>query len=97
MFSHVDARLAVVLRTCAGRFAFHSGAKASAMIVAIMLSGCASPPAPAAKADPADAGAAVPPVSHRSVTASYRSMRPAEPAAWRPQNDADAPQPKSGR
>ena len=97
MFSHINAGLAAVLRTRAGRFASNSGATASAMIVAVMLSGCASPLAPAAKADPANAGVPVAPVSHRLVTASHRSMRPADPTPWRPQNDAVAPQPKSDR
>ena len=97
MFSHIAARLDAVLRGRAACFVFHSGAAASAMMVAVMLSGCAAPPAPVVKADPADATAAVPPASYRSATASYRSMRPAEPVPWQSQNDAVAPQPKSDR
>lgn len=95
MFSHIGARLAAVLRTRAGRFAFRSAATVAATLAVVMLSGCAAPPIPAAKADPANAGAAVAPVSYRSATVSYRSMRPAEPAPWGPQNGAAAPTPKS--
>jgi hypothetical protein len=97
MFSHIVARRGAVLRACAAHFASRSGAAAPALIVAVMLSGCAAPPASVAKADPTDAAVPVPPVSYRSATTSYRSMRPAEPAPWRPQNDAVAPQPKSGQ
>jgi hypothetical protein len=97
MFSHIVARLGAVLRGRAAGFASHSGAAAAAMIVAVMLSGCAAPPTAVVKADPANAAVPVPTVSYRSATASYRSMRPAEPAPWRPQNDAVAPQPKSDR
>lgn len=64
MFSHLSARLAAVFRACAGRFALHSGAAAAAMIVAVSLSDCAAPPAPAAKAGRRRRGRLFLPVSH---------------------------------
>ena len=97
MFSNIVARPGAVLRGRAARFASHSGAFASAMIVAVMLSGCAAAPITVVKADPANATVPVAPVSYHSATASYRSMRPAEAAPWLPQNDTVAPQPKSDR
>lgn len=62
----------------------------------ILASGCSwTPPlAPQAGADPADAAAAVRPVTDISVRGAYQSFRPVEPRSWREQNERVAPQPR---
>jgi hypothetical protein len=68
------------------------------MPVALVLlaSGCAwAPPmAPQPGLDPADASAAVRPVTDVSVRGGYRSFRPVAPRSWREQNERVAPQPR---
>ena len=61
-----------------------------------LASGCswAPPSAPQAGADPADAAAAVRPVTDTSVRGAYQSFRPVEPRSWREQNERVAPQPR---
>ncbi len=65
--------------------------------LSMLVAGCAQPASPIATANPADASAPVPPVSYRSVTAPYTSMRPSTPMTWRRQNDNVAPSFKSDR
>jgi hypothetical protein len=67
-------------------------------LVALLMQGCKTPAtmSPTA-ADPADPGAPVRAVTHRSTTDAYARPRPVEPRAWGEQNQSVAPPPSSGR
>jgi hypothetical protein len=55
---------------------------AVAMLATLTAACSASAPSPlAGRADPADAGARVPPLKYRSTLGTYTSQRPVEPAA----------------
>ena len=51
------------------------------------------PTAPFAGADPSDASARVPAVSYHSTIGFVATRRPAEPAAWKKENEQVSPAP----
>lgn len=65
-------------------------------VLALAVAGCSftPPPSPYAGPDPADAAAAVRPVTDVSVLGAYQSFRPVTPRSWREQNERVAPQPR---
>jgi hypothetical protein len=89
MLSQLNAKLAAVY-AAAGASLHHRLNLLALAVLATAFVGCAQPILPLANADPADARAPVPPVSYRSATASYKSMRPSAPGPWRQQNDSVA-------
>jgi len=65
------------------------------LLGALLLAGCASaPPAPLARADPADSAAPAPRATYRTVVGPCASQRPRDPSAWREQNERIAPEAK---
>jgi hypothetical protein len=93
MFAHQAMRPAG--SAARGSASIRGGLGALAAGCVLLATACtAPPPAPLARADPADPGARVPPAAYRSVTGSYRSQRPVEPRAWDEQNERVAPAPK---
>ena len=97
MYGQFGAKFAAVRSVAGDIFPSRFWVRASALAVAIGLSGCNPATVPLVGADPADPGARVAPVGYRSTTAPYSSMRPTAPTSWRDQNDRAAPPSKSGQ
>ena len=84
--------------SAAARTSFQISVPASgiAVLVAILLSGCAGAERSLVTGpDPSDPATPVPAVGYRSTTTSYVSQRPVAPAPWGRANERPAPQPKS--
>jgi hypothetical protein len=66
-----------------------------AVLLAVLVSGCAgAPPAPVAGAHPADPAAPARSAAYQPVTGSYVRQRPRDPAPWRENNERVTPQEK---
>jgi len=95
MSSHPVARLAAVRSAYARPSKLKSLALA---LLALAASGCAPHPLPPiAGPDPAAASVKIAPAGYHSSTASYKSMRPAEPTGWVQRNDEVTPPPPTDR
>ena len=67
---------------------------AAAVLLIILLAGCAEAPKTISRPDPSNALERVAAVSYKSAIAPFRSQRPVQPARWRQQNEQVAPAPK---
>jgi hypothetical protein len=95
MFAQLGAILAAVRSAVKTMFGIRFRTLAGIAVTALTLGGCLPTTVPLAGADPADPGARVAGVGHRSTIAPYTRLRPAAPSPWREQNDRVAPAPKS--
>lgn len=87
------------VRSAAGKFStFRFRVVLAGLAVgAIASGGCSQTTAPLVGADPADPGAKVARMGHRSTIAPYTSLRPTAPSSWRELNERVAPASKSER
>jgi hypothetical protein len=95
MLTQLGAILAAVPSVVERLFRIKIRTSVGMAVTALALGGCMPTTVPLAGADPADPGASVAGVGHRSTIAPYTSRRPTAPGSWREQNDRVAPAPKS--
>jgi len=70
-------------RACAALLPRARGLACRALFAALLLGGCAQRPEPPfAGGNPADAGAAPPPLRYRSTIGSFDHARPTDPSRW---------------
>lgn len=91
MFTHRPAVRSAISRA-PGLFNKSTSRSASALLLLVMLAGCAvAPSAQLAVADPADPDAPVRAVRYSPVLAGYSSQRPVAPRSWRELNERVTP------
>jgi hypothetical protein len=95
MLAQLGAILAAVHSVAETIFGIRPRILAGIAAAALTLGGCLPTTVPLAGADPADPGAKVARVGHRSTIAPYTGLRPSVPTPWRERNDRVAPAPKS--
>jgi hypothetical protein len=96
MSAQIGATVTAVGSTVRGIFEKRHVAFVGMAAAAMILGGCAAPPAPLVGADPANPGAKVAGVGYRSTVAPYSSLRPTTPSGWKEQNQRVTPSSKSG-